>query len=248
LQSRFVRQNNKHRASKPHPTEEKEKKDESLDLKKILEKNIKKENNLYLQVLSCLSKTEKDENEKIELSTKLKEIVKDENININDKKIINIVEKQPYDSSKKEDLSEDIKKIIEAELSEEEHVEKFNCRFLRPPHSPEELKKVLNEAEKIYEENKKILLVNDNQVIKNYSESFFKKIPRFFTIRKLVYPETKTEILLCGVRRNSNIHSAFLAKILEKLSPDAIMLQMPPDIPLFIETENNYKESKYIVK
>jgi hypothetical protein len=59
-----------------------------------------------------------------------------------------------------------------------------------------------------------------------------------------VYPETKTEILLCGVRRNSNIHSAFLAKILEKLSPDCIMLHMPPDVPLFIETENNYKDSK----
>lgn len=243
MQKRFLRKNNKPRVLNEDIELGKNKKEENFDINKILEKDIKKENNLYLQVLSCLSKTEIDENEKTELNTKLKDIIKDEQIKINDKKIMNIVKNEPLKNNNDE-LSNNIKKIIEAELSEEDHVEKYNFRFVRPPHSSEELKKVLNESEKIYDENKKFLLVNDKQVIKNYSENFIKKIPRFFTLRKLVYPETKTEILVCGVRRNSNIHSAFLAKILEKLSPDAIMLHMPPDIPLFIETENDYKSGK----
>lgn len=204
---------------------------------------------MYLQVLSCLSKTEIDENDRKEISLKLKEIIKDEKIEINDEKIMNIINNESLVKKDPEEISEDVKKIIDAELSEEEYVQKNNFRFMRPPHTPQELKKVLNESERIYEENKKFLLVNDKQVLKNYTETFMKKIPRFFTLRKLVYPETKTEILLCGVRRNSNIHSAFLSKILEKLSPDAIMLHMPPDLPLFIETEEDYQTSiSYLIK
>ena len=241
VQKQFLRQNLK---QKTNPFDS-EKKKEEIDFKTILEKKINKENNLYLQVLSCLSKIDQDENDKTKLSTKIKELLKNEKIVINDKKLMKIVEIQKNNINDKERLSDEIKKIIDAEMSEEEFVEKKNFRFLRPPHTPDELKKVFVEAEKIYEENKPFLFVNDVKVKENNTETFMKKIPKFFTVRKLVYPETNTEILLCGVRRSSNIHSVFLSKILEKLNPDAIMLHMPPDLPLFIETEDNYKKCKF---
>lgn len=243
VQKKLIRQNIRGTFIKEGNFHENNNLKDELKFDNIIDKQVNKPNNLYLQVLSCLSKIEKNENEKIEIVNKIKEILKDDNIEINDKKIMKIIALQNLKSKDNNQLSDEIKKIIDAELSEEEFVEKHNFRFVRPPHSPEELKKVLVESEKIYEENKPFFFTNDRKVNENYAETFMKKIPRFFTMRKLVYPETKTEILLCGVRRNSNIHSVFLSKVIEKLSPDAIMLHMPPDIPLFIETETNYINS-----
>ena len=244
FQKKLIRQNTRNRLDKEDSILEKHNIKDDLKFDKILEKQINMEDNLYLQVLSCLSKIEKDDKDKTEIAFKIKDLLKDEKIEINDRKIMKIVDIENIKSKDKHQLSDEIKKIIDVELSEEEFVEKKNYRFIRPPHSPEELKKVLKESEKIYDENKPFLFFNDRKVNQNYEETFMKKIPRFFSMRKLVYPETNTEILLCGVRRNSNIHSVFLSKVLEKLSPDAIMLHMPPDIPLFIETNENYKNSK----
>lgn len=244
FQKKLIRQNTRNRLDKEDSILEKHNIKDDLKFDKILEKQINMEDNLYLQVLSCLSKIEKDDKDKTEIAFKIKDLLKDEKIEIKDRKIMKIVDIENIKSKDKHQLSDEIKKIIDVELSEEEFVEKKNYRFIRPPHSPEELKKVLKESEKIYDENKPFLFFNDRKVNQNYEETFMKKIPRFFSMRKLVYPETNTEILLCGVRRNSNIHSVFLSKVLEKLSPDAIMLHMPPDIPLFIETNENYKNSK----
>ena len=246
FQKKLVRQVSKPRSQ----AEEKVHFEEELKLDQVFKKEVKKENNLYLQVLSCLSKVEKNEKDKDAMALRLKQALNEEKIEINDKKLIKIVGTDPpsEDPNDQGKVSDELKKIIDAEMSEEEYVTKTKMRFKRPPHCPEELKKVLEQSDKIYEENKPFLFVNDQKVLKNYKEVFMKKIPRFFTMRKLVYPPTKTEILLCGVRRNSNIHSAFLAKVLDKLSPDAIMLHMPPDLPLFIETEGDYRNGKSMIK
>lgn len=217
---------------------EEPKKPKDVNVEDVLNTKLKHDNNLYLQILSCLSKIDKDNSSKTEIQQKLKESLKDQKIEINDKKLMKIItiDDEELGSNKKDkNFIEEVKKIIDAEMSEEEHAEKTNYRFVRPPHSPEEMKKTLEQAEKIYEENKPFLFINDKDINIKYEDIFRKKIPKFFTMRKLRYPPTNTDILLCGVRRNSNIHAVFLNKVLEKIDPDAIMLQMPPDIPLFIE-------------
>jgi hypothetical protein len=235
IQAMTIRQIYKQKPNSNLNSEEFKRKEETLTIDKILTKPLKKENNVYLQVLSSLSKINNDEINKEESAKKLKEFLKDEKVEINDKKILKIIDIESMKG--KDDLFIDqVKKIIDAEMSEEEFVEKTQHRFVRPPHTPEELKKVLEQSEKIYEESKQFLFINDRHINQDYEETFKKKIPKFFTMRKMVYPPTKSEILVCGVRRNSNIHSVFLSKVLEKLNPDAIMVQMPPDDPIFIET------------
>ena len=56
-----------------------------------------------------------------------------------------------------------VEKIVNEELSEEEFTDKNKnkIRFKRPPHTLNELKSVLTEAEEIYEKHRNILLEND---------------------------------------------------------------------------------------
>lgn len=215
-------------------------------------------NNLYLKIISCLNKlgelNESNENIKFD---KFKEILNDQRVKINDEdimKLINLSNTKKYlnneiteDNLEKDEqfsqIMDYVKKIINEELSEEEFAQenKMNIRFKRPPHTLNELKSVLEQAEDIYQKNRKNLMENDVQVKEEAKEKFIAKIPNYLVLRSLTYPQTNTEIIVIGVKRNSNLHSLFLSNFLESIKPDMISVHLPPDIPLFIKAEGNFK-------
>lgn len=195
------------------------------------------DNNLYIQILSCLNKINQEND--IEIKEKLQNILSNYKVNINDENIMNLIKNNSKDPSEIKDI---LSKLIEEEVSEEEYASNSKVRFIRPPHTSKEMKNLLEEAEKIYEENKKILLFKDEDSKKEIKEKFLSNIPKYFTIRNLNYPETNSEILLIGVQRNSNLHSLFLNNILNNYSPELIALNLSPDHPMFINAESDYKK------
>lgn len=222
------------------------------------DENIFFSNNIYLQIISCLTKLgELDYVDEKNKFTKFKELLSDQNIKINDEEIMTLIK---LSNSKKyvnkeistEELEKDgnfsemmdyIEKIVNEELSEEEFVDKnkMKIRFKRPPHTLNELKSVLEEAEGIYEKNKNILLENDKETLDEVNQKFLSKIPNYLILRNLTYPATNSEIIVVGVQKNSNLHSLFLSNLLENVTPDMIAVHIPPDIPLFIKAEGNFK-------
>jgi hypothetical protein len=198
----------------------------------IRKQNIKPEN-LYLQITSSLSKLEKgnDKYQQILDTYKTHEI--------NDKPILDMV-----------NCNEDqLTKIINDEISEEEHGDEKEIRFKRPPHSKKELADVFEQAEGIYEEHRHILLANDKEIQSERTNAFLERIPKYFNIRRLINPVTHSEIFLVGVQRDSSLHSHFLANLLAKISPEAIAVQLPPDHPMFINTYSSItKEWQEFIK
>jgi hypothetical protein len=227
-------------------------------------------NNIYLQIYSCLDKLNAfDENnqENQVVKEKINDLLNKNkfDVRINDQQIMRMItfknnlkneknehieksnsENDVIDSTldQNEEMMSYIEKIVHEEMSEEEYAEEneSNIRFIRPPHNKEELKKVFDDAEKIYEEKRNILFYNDKEIKNDYKEKFIEKVPNYFVMRALSYPQTGSEIFLLGVQRNSNIHSLYLANLLENYQPDMIAVHMQPDIPLFIDTEEDFNK------
>jgi hypothetical protein len=201
-----------------------------------------KENNLYLQILFSLEKFNILENQNSK--DLLKDLLtKDPNLfsKLNESKISKLLNSSEHFKSK-EEILDYIEKIISEDMSDEEYQSEKGIRFIRPPHTPKELQSLLNEAEKIYKENKLILMDNDIEVKKEIKEKFIKKIPKYLTLKHLSYPATNSEIILIGAKRNSNLHSLFISDIVSKHKPDLISLHIHPDIPMFINVEGDYKK------
>ena len=218
----------------------------SFTLDDLKNKKINLSSNFYLQIMSCLSKSTDD----IEIKKKLIDILSKNKIEINDEslsKMLNLSKNENNEPN--EQLQTMIDGIINEELSEEEFARENGKQiiFKRPPHSLEELKDVFHQSEKIYEENKPYLLQNDEQITAQITDDFFKKIPINFILRSLSYPVTNTDIVLCGVRKISNIHSLFLSDILYRVDPDQIVIQQSPDDPIFIDSNlGSYDKGKTI--
>jgi hypothetical protein len=223
--------------------------------------------NIYLKILSCLEKlgaldnlNNNDNDEKVE---KLKEILeKYKNYDIKDEEIIKMIKFQDsgkyfkkhgaddntnnLQDEKYQQLIDYTQKIVNEELSEEEYAESekndLNIRFKRPPHTLTELKNVIQEAEEIYDKNKNLLLNNEDTENLERHEKYFNKIPNYLVLRSLSYQTTDSEIILVGVKRNSNLHALYLSNLLKEYKPDLISIHLPPDLPLFISAEGNYKK------
>jgi hypothetical protein len=193
---------------------------------KPIPKQIKLEDNFYLQILSSLSKKE----EYTEIKEKLQQY--SHLGKIDDSKISNLINS---------DNKEILERMIEDELSEEEHGDDKEIRFVRPPHSAEEMKRVLDEAENIYESNKHELLGKDEDYKNEKKNNFFKNIPKYFSIKNLYYPPTDSEIIVLGVQRNSSKHGHFLSSLIERIEPDMIATQLSTDIPFFINSSKDYQ-------
>lgn len=209
--------------------------------------------NLYLKIYSCLNKLDALNDTDQELKDKIERIVQDKNITINDEQMMKLITFKNNLNSDKEIQQEDaefeeimkrLELMVLEELSEEEFFEENQqkIRFVRPPQSKNELKKMMKQVDDIYKNNKDILFANDKDTIDNVKNSFVDKIPHCFTMRALNYPPSNSEILLVGVQRNSNIHSLYLSRLLENYKPDLIAVHLPTDNPLFINCQNDYKE------
>lgn len=237
---------------------------EQDDMNKHNEDLFSFSNNIYLQIYSCLDKLNAfdDNNQENQgVKQKINDLLNKNKIDvkINDDQILKMITYKnklksenneqinvQNDSNKdnKNEMMSYIEKIVQEEMSEEEYAEEneTNIRFIRPPHNKDELKKVFQEAEKIYEEKRNILFYNDKDIKNSYKEKFIEKVPNYFVMRALSYPQTDTEIFLVGVQRNSNIHSLYLANLLENYKPDMIAVHMHPDLPLFIDTEEDFNK------
>lgn len=203
------------------------------------EKEYDDKSNMYLQISACLSKTDVYDND-IEKKEKILNTLKKYSFDPNLEEISKLVD---LESDKKIEVDNDlIEKFVIEELSEEEFADDTGVRFIRPPHTKKELKNVLDEADKIYEDNKHILLSNDEEVNSKIKTKQIEKIPNYLTLRALSYPHTDSQILLMGVQRNSDLHSLYISQILNQYSPDLISVHLPPDLPIFMAAEANYQK------
>lgn len=215
-------------------------------------------NNIYLQIASCLNKLgELDSVNEENKMNKLKEILSDKKIKINDEEIMQIINlsnskkylnKEIDDNELEKDekyseMMDYVQKIINEELSEEEFTEnnKMNIRFKRPPHTLNELKSVFEEADEIYAKNRSLLMENDTKSMNEMKDNFSLKIPNYLVLRSLSFPATNSEITVVGVQRNSNLHALYLSNLLESIKPDLISVHLSPDNPLFIKAEGNFR-------
>lgn len=73
----------------------------------------------------------------------------------------------------------------------------------------------------------------------------FDNIPPGVSISRLEYPvfvdgkKAMSTIILLGVKPRAVIHASFVNDFLEAIKPETVFLQLPPDLPLFIRTNNN---------
>jgi hypothetical protein len=212
---------------------------------KITEKSTEKNNeeNIYLKIYACLNKLKT-----IDVNDSQRELVNSylekNNINLEEYSHDDILKFISNNKKNEDQAISFLEKLVKEELSEEEFAEKNQkeIRFVRPPHNIIELQKVFNDVEKIYEDNKKYLFFNDSKIIDEERKKFTEKIPKYFQMRSLSYPETESEIFLMGVQRNSNIHSLYIADLLRNYKPDMIAVLMQPDLPLFLKCDGDYQE------
>lgn len=70
-------------------------------------------------------------------------------------------------------------------------------------------------------------------------------VPKGISFGRLVYPPTKSEIILVGVKRRALLHSSFVHDLLFDMAPECTLLQLPPDLPMFIrptgESDKDYR-------
>jgi hypothetical protein len=195
--------------------------------------------NIYLKVLSTLSKLENIDQE--EFKDKLLKIKGKTNIkDIEDEDILSLI--SSYQENLTDKNQKTLTKIIEEEVSEEEFAENEGIRFRRPPHTLEELKKTLEEADKIFDENKTLFLGKSQEDLENMEKDFLKNIPKHIKFNVLNYPSNNCDIVLLGVNRFSNVHSLYVSNFIEKYEPECIGIEFHPDDPIFIQGDKSHLE------
>ena len=118
----------------------------------------------------------------------------------------------------------------------------------RPPRSSREAIEALQQADKRYEENKWHLYgqgktkINEDETPETRAETL-ENVPDGISFGRLVYPPTKSEIILIGAKRRALLHSSFINDLLFDMAPDCTLIQIPPDHPMFIRsTEESAKD------
>ncbi len=190
-----------------------------------------KESNLYLQILSSLSKIENTD--RPIFAKRLISLCEKSNIsNLDDKSILDLIISEELATEKNK---EEINNLIEEEVSEEEFASEKGIRFRRPPHTLDELKKTLEEADEIYEKNKVKFLGQTQKDYEEIENNFIKDLPKHLKMNVLSYPSNDSDIVLIGANRFSNIHALWISDFLDKYEPDGIGIEFHPDDPIFIE-------------
>jgi len=134
-------------------------------------------------------------------------------------------------------------------MSDLEYSEKKNSpfKFIPPPSTHEELLKTASETDTRYKLTKRFL---DGKMSESYYQNtseevtqqmdMSNKIPPNFHISTLVYPQTRSEVILCGVEKRSYIHAHMLSDILLQVNPSVIFTQISPDEPYFVRKPKNF--------
>lgn len=195
--------------------------------------------NLYIKILSSLSKQESiDKDDFLKRLGLLKDKLKLSEIN--DQEILDLMRKEE-EKPTTESINQ-INNLIEEEVSEEEFAAESGVRFRRPPHTFEELKQTLEEADKLFEKNKVSFLGQEEKDLEELGKSFMKNIPKHMKVSILNYPANNADIVLLGVSRFSNMHALWTSDFLNKFEPDGIAIEFPPDDPIFIEGNDSHNQ------
>lgn len=127
-----------------------------------------------------------------------------------------------------EDLNEVLKEA-EVELSDIEYEDKMKSayHFVSPPKTHAENLEILSQADARYEHSKHWL---DGKRSKEYYEYNIEKkkidaslnsnIPDNFFITNLEYPQTKSNVIVLGVERQSYMHAYMVSDLLTKINPN----------------------------
>ena len=70
-------------------------------------------------------------------------------------------------------------------------------------------------------------------------------VPEGVTVSKLRYPNdsgTLSTIILLGVKQRTIIHASYVHDFLAEFSPEAVFVQMPPDLPVFTKTSTEQSD------
>ena len=62
-------------------------------------------------------------------------------------------------------------------------------------------------------------------------------MPKGISFSRLIYPPTKSELILVGVKRRAILHSSYVNDLLFELQPECTFLQLAPDLPMFIKPQ-----------
>ena len=118
----------------------------------------------------------------------------------------------------------------------------------RPPRSSREAIQALQQADERYENNKWHLFglgktkINEEEQDDDATNTL-ENVPDGISFGRLVYPPTKSEIILVGAKRRALMHSSFINDLLFDMGPECTLIQMPPDHPMFIRpTEESEKD------
>ena len=64
-------------------------------------------------------------------------------------------------------------------------------------------------------------------------------MPKGVSLARLYYPPTKSEIIICAVKRRALLHSSYVNDLLFDMQPECTFIQFAPDDPLFIKPEGD---------
>lgn len=146
-------------------------------------------------------------------------------------------------------------KIFTEDLSDEESFEQNQkIKFIRPPMDRTEIEEVINQVDELYESSK------DKLFLSKSDESLFKlqkivqddDIPYNFIIKNLKLikstnnqeEDNNSNIVLCGIKEESDIHANYLYSLLETSKPDSVLVCMPPDSHIFIKKDEVESDKK----
>eukprot|EP00347_Sterkiella_histriomuscorum_P019331 403342056 len=126
--------------------------------------------------------------------------------------------------------------------------------FKSPPRNLDESVQTLKEADDRYERSKQYLYgyssrrEADSKVARESQSNRIKEqgrynplsnTPQGISLQGLIYPPSNCEIILVGLKRRAIIHSSYIYDLLLEAKPEAIFVQLPPDLPCFIRAPNS---------
>ena len=161
-------------------------------------------------------------------------------------KLMEKMREMKKEETKREATVDEIDKAMRDFVKEQEDMkvtEGTGLKLKRPPRTVKETIETLKEADLRYEGAKTYLYGKSAENVKKAKSALeeaegvdpLRNVPRGMTLQRLYYPPSKSEIILVGLRRRAGVHAQFVYDLLSEMRPEAIFVQLPPDLPVFIK-------------
>lgn len=100
----------------------------------------------------------------------------------------------------------------------------------KPPRSSREAIEALKQADERYENHKFNLYgygktkINEIEPEEEVQINSLENVPEGISFGRLIYPPTKSEIILVGVKRRALLHSSFINDLLFEMAPECTLI------------------------